>query len=369
MVNGGIIFKPPGMGGAERYVAFLSNIFDVPVHVLYSDVDHEQWIDGDSVEEFGAKRSLPLLGRRVGGAFIDRMEYAFWKPPKDYDVVFSSGLISKPTVHYPHQSRIHLAIGYHAGAFGIPPRDTFSSNSVIELWQKMNRLILRDQERSHLERADVVVAQSQPTADAIEFYHGVTPDAVINPPVDTDTFYSDRPSEEDFYLYIGGLHIYKYVDQVVEAFNSLPHNLVVAGDGAQRDELEARAGENVEFLGYVSEQKKRELLATCSGVLQNHEFGVATVEALASGAPVIAVDHHNIREKQVLHHAAYSADIIEDGINGLYYPDSTGPSHIREAIERAEGIDWEHGAIQATAEPYTHDAIEADWKEVLEAVR
>lgn len=365
MTSGGIIFKPPGMGGAERYVAFLSEIFDFPLHVLYSDVNHGAWIDEQMVHEFGEKPALPVLGRRVGGSFLDRMEYAFWKPPKEYDVVLSSGLVSKATVHYPHQTRVHLAIGVHQGAFGIPPRDVFSSNAFVKALQKANRALLRDQEASHLERGDAVVAQSEPTADIIEFYLGVKPDAVINPPVAVNSFHDDRPADEDIYLYVGGLHVYKQLDTVVEAFDGLDERLVVAGDGAEREKLERMAGDNIEFLGYVSEERKRELLARCEAVIQNHEFGVATVEALAAGAPVIAVDHRDIRNTQLLHLAAYSADIIDEGVNGIYFEDSNEAEPIRDAVRRAEATDWDHAAIQETAKPYSFDRIERQWRAVV----
>lgn len=363
--KGGIILRPPGVGGVTEYVKFLAKVFDIPVYLLYSDIDEAIWGDVDVVE-FGQKRGLPVVGRRGIGDFIDRLEYAFWKPPKDWGYVISVGLPTKATVHYPDQRRIHLAIGFHQGSFGIPPRNEFSDFRIVEYLQKVNRIQLRTWEEAGLERADVIVAQSDLTKTAVEFYLGVSADEIIHPPVDVDSYFSDRPSDDNFYLYLGGLRDYKYLDQVVKAFNDLPHRLVIAGDGPERDKLERMAADNIDFVGYVSPEEKRRLFSRCKGLIQNHEFGTTAVEALAAGAPVIVVDHSNPVEKEVLRIGAYPTDLIETSVNGIVYEDSTGIKPLKEAVKTAENTTWDHDEIQESAERYGYDRIATKWRELIE---
>src|SRR5439155_57428 len=65
----------------------------------------------------------------------------------------------------------------------------------------------------------------------------------------------------------------------------------IAGEGPERERLEAMAGDNVEFLGWVSEIEAAELLETCAAFAfcAEEDFGIAPLEANAHGAPVVAL--------------------------------------------------------------------------------
>lgn len=84
------------------------------------------------------------------------------------------------------------------------------------------------------------------------------------------------------------------VDAVIELRRrGVPAVLVVAGDGPSRDALQRRAlGHPVKFLGFVSDRTElATLLATADVVLSTgplETFGLAALETLASGTPVVA---------------------------------------------------------------------------------
>jgi glycosyltransferase involved in cell wall biosynthesis len=67
--------------------------------------------------------------------------------------------------------------------------------------------------------------------------------------------------------------------------------LRIAGDGTEYRRLKAQAGSSVEFCGRVPDPELRELYARCRGFLLpgEEDFGISTIEALASGKPVIAL--------------------------------------------------------------------------------
>ncbi|HEX9690833.1 MAG TPA: glycosyltransferase family 4 protein [Gemmatimonadales bacterium] len=140
-------------------------------------------------------------------------------------------------------------------------------------------------------------------AEAIRvIYPGV--DAVAFTPGDP----TDRPGEPTF-LYVGRLKRYKGVETALRAValardRGVLLRLLVAGQGGDRARLErltARLalGDRVEFLGFVSEDRKRELLRTSWAVLfpsPKEGWGMSNVEAAACGTPAIASDAPGLRE-------------------------------------------------------------------------
>ena len=119
---------------------------------------------------------------------------------------------------------------------------------------------------------------------------------VVYPPVDTSSFYNK--AAEDYFLVVAELVAYKRVDSAVQAFSRSGRKLRIAGDGPEYRRLRAGAAGNVEFLGRVSDADLRELYARCRAFLLpgEEDFGIATVEALASGKPVIALGRGGVLE-------------------------------------------------------------------------
>ena len=112
---------------------------------------------------------------------------------------------------------------------------------------------------------------------------------VIRPPVAVENFYWRVP--EDYYLIVSELVPYKRVDAAVRAFNQNGRRLRIVGDGPEYKTLKRSAAANVEFCGRVTDEELRELYARCLAFLMpgEEDFGIAAVEALASGKPVIAL--------------------------------------------------------------------------------
>jgi glycosyltransferase involved in cell wall biosynthesis len=121
---------------------------------------------------------------------------------------------------------------------------------------------------------------------------------VIYPPVDTE-FYVPGGPRDDYYLAVSRLMGYKRVDLLVGAFRELPQRrLVVVGDGPEYARLKAAAGSNVEFCGRLPAQDLRTRLQRARAFLfaAIEDFGIAPVEALACGTPVIALRRGGVAE-------------------------------------------------------------------------
>lgn len=152
-------------------------------------------------------------------------------------------------------------------------------------------------------RVDGFAANSQTVARRIRKTYGKTA-AVIHPPVDTARF-DPTQEREDFYVVLGRLVPYKRTAVVVEAFNRLNagggapwRRLVVIGDGPMGKPLRRAAGPGVEFVGELDDAAVADRLQRCRALVfaAEEDFGMAPVEAMAAGAPVIALDRGGARE-------------------------------------------------------------------------
>lgn len=113
---------------------------------------------------------------------------------------------------------------------------------------------------------------------------------VIYPPVDVNAF-SCKEEKEDFYLTASRMVPYKKIDLIVEAFSEMPEKrLVVIGDGPDMKKIRAKAGKNIELLGYQSDEVLKDYMHRAKAFVfaAEEDFGITPVEAQACGTPVIA---------------------------------------------------------------------------------
>jgi glycosyltransferase involved in cell wall biosynthesis len=108
------------------------------------------------------------------------------------------------------------------------------------------------------------------------------------------------PDEPATVVCVGRLEPYKHFDDVVRAFSQVPRpaQLVIVGDGTQRDELTTLAAHlglqsRVKLVGNVSDEDLHRWLRTARvfvSMSQREAFGMAPVEAACAGARVILSD-------------------------------------------------------------------------------
>ena len=112
---------------------------------------------------------------------------------------------------------------------------------------------------------------------------------VIYPPVEVDRFFANG-QRRNYFVTLSRLVPHKRLDLVIDAFSHLKLPLKVIGEGPERKKLQKGAGQNIEFLGYQSEEAVAYLLGNARGFVSaaEEDFGIAIVEAQAAGCPVIA---------------------------------------------------------------------------------
>lgn len=179
---------------------------------------------------------------------------------------------------------------------------------------------------------------------------------VVYPPVAVEEFHTGV--SRDYYLVVSELVAYKRIADAVRCFTRTGRRLKIVGDGPQYRLLKSMAGSAVEFLGRVPEAELRELYAHCRAVLvpAEEDFGIAAVEALASGKPVIALGRGGVLESasEVNPHA------------GFFYRDPT-EAHLEGAIKQFEREEQNlsPAAIRAHAARFSEKSFRREMSRIL----
>jgi glycosyltransferase involved in cell wall biosynthesis len=177
---------------------------------------------------------------------------------------------------------------------------------------------------------------------------------VIHPPVAVECF-THRPSE-GYFLIVSELVAYKQLDYAIRLLARRGVALKVVGDGPLFRRLKRLAGPPVEFCGRVPDAQLRELFARARGfVLPGEEdFGIAAVEALASGKPVIALGRGGALE-------------TVPPFGGVFYSEAT-ESALGEALEKFEAMEasFDPVALRGWSERFGESAFRAGVMQVLE---
>ncbi len=288
-------FTPRSVGGAELVVRELDALLQQPqLHAL---------VDGES-----QRRSSWLYQRDINTSFIQSLPFGISHVQQylpllplaieqldlaAYPLVISSShLVAKGVLTSPdqcHLSYVHTPVRYAWDQMHAYLRQSALARrglGPVIRWQ-LHRL--RQWDVLSGQRPDRLVANSRFTAARIRRAWGRSA-AVVHPPVAVERFRWDGP-REDVYLCLCRLVPYKRVDLVIEAFNRTGLPLVVIGDGPERQRLQALAGPTVQLLGRLPEQEVNRWLERCRAYVYAglEDFGIAPVEAMAAGAPVIGL--------------------------------------------------------------------------------
>jgi glycosyltransferase involved in cell wall biosynthesis len=176
--------------------------------------------------------------------------------------------------------------------YGYETSKNWQKNPLIRIYALVVNHFLRQYDFLRAQKVSIFVANSLEVQKRIaKFYRRES--VVINPPVETSNFKLQAQSckLKNYFLTGGRLERAKNFDLIIKAFNKLGWRLLVYGRGSQEKYLCQIAEKNVEFLGWISEEKKWQLLAGCKAFIcaaSDEDFGITPVEAQAAGRPVIA---------------------------------------------------------------------------------
>jgi len=117
-------------------------------------------------------------------------------------------------------------------------------------------------------------------------------------PTCLDSFPEMRNDEGNFILSLGRMVKTKGLDHLIEAMRSVDSKLIVCGKGPESktvSKLVRKYGleDKVEIKGWVTDEEKEELMATCKMFVMPslfESFGLAALEQMAYGRPIVCTD-------------------------------------------------------------------------------
>lgn len=186
---------------------------------------------------------------------------------------------------------------------------------------------------------------------------------VLAPPVDVTRFTPADGPREEAYLTVSRLWRYKRVDLLVEAFRAMPaRRLVVIGEGPELERLRAGAPPNVSFLGRQPDGVVVDWMRRARAFLfaATEDFGIAPLEALACGTPVLALRRGGAAET--------CAGLDDPSPVGAWIEAPTAEA-VGRAVERfeAEGARIRAQDCRRRAEAYAADRFRAAFLAYVEA--
>ena len=211
-----------------------------------------------------------------------------------------------------------------------------------------------DRRASSADNVDLLIANSHFIAEQISRAYGRKAE-VVHPFADLSRFTLPRGSGRK-YLMVTAFAPYKRVDLAIEAFNRLALPLQIVGSGQDEARLRAMAGPTVEFLGSASNDQVADLYAKCRAFVFPgvEDFGITPLEAMASGAPVIAFGEGG------------AAETVIDGRTGLFFRPQSAEG-LMEAVTRIESglVAFDESACRARAAEFTRGRFQRELMEKI----
>ena len=214
-------------------------------------------------------------------------------------IISSSHLAAKGVITAPdqcHIAYIHTPMRYAWDQMNIYLKSSGLCKIGLEPFIRYFLYHLRSWDYISSQRIDYLIANSNFTAKRIKKYWG-RESKVIFPPVDVNRFNHNK-NRGDYYLSVSRLVPNKRVDLIVKAFNKLKYPLIIIGDGVEKNYLKKIKRKNIKILGFQSDQVIKNMMEHCRAFVYagTEDFGIAPVEAMAAGAPVIGLEKGGITD-------------------------------------------------------------------------
>lgn len=338
------------VGGAERVLKTIHDMYpDAPIYTSKYDKKGIDWfLDADV--RTGWLQIFPTKFRRFLGPL--RQLYFNHLDLSDYDLIISvTGAEAKSVkkgnathicyCHVPTQYYWQLYDDYvKAPGFGF-------LNPLVRFFFKALVGPLRKADHKAAQRPDYYITISTYAKELIKKYYG-RESIVIFPPVAVENFRkSDKKGNHDERsdkMIITSRQVsWKRIDLAIEACKKTNWPLTIIGEGPEHKSLIKLAGDSplITFKPQMtSSELKKELATSKAYIFPSLEpFGIAPVEALAAGCPVIAYGKGG------------ALDYVIDGENGLLFGKQT-VSSLSLALKKFQKSSFDEKKIVSSSAPF-----------------
>lgn len=356
-----------GVGGAEKVILAVHEMYpEAPIYTSQYRPRKIDWFSSADVRT-GWLNIFPASLKR----FISflRQWYFSRLDLSEYDIVISiTGAEAKAvktgenTVHI---SYMHAPTQYYWTLY-----DQYIDNPGFGFLNPLARLglkllvgPLRRADYQAAQRPDVIVANSSYIQDEIKKHYG-RGGQIIWPNVDVVKIATLAERARASVKSPGGFIIYgrqvswKRMDIAIRAAMETKNNLLVIGDGPENANLRKIAADSpyITFLPRYNgiEEIVEKIVGSRAYIFPSIEpFGIAPVESLAAGTPVIG-----LRKGGAL-------DMIDDGVNGLFFDEQTVES-LAEAMNKFTTLEFDVDMVKKSAEKFSEENFKEQLAKLVE---
>lgn len=349
-------------GGAERVLEELMRTFpDAPIYTLLYKPDSLP----DSFQSKLQKREIRTSSLNKAPFAAQKHKYYLWALPysieqwnfDDFDLLvsdshsFAKGAISAPQTT--HISYCHTPLRYAWDLTSQYQKD-YPYPSWVKKLLPVGLHYLRIWDRQAAQRPDKLLTNSNFVKQRIKKYYKREAE-VIFPPVERKGLDPKKAQTKDFYLLVSRLIPYKRVDLAIKAFNQLGLHLKIIGSGPEEKKLKKLAHSQIDFLGKVYGDKLKKYYSQAKGFIlpQKEDFGIAPIEAMASGTPVLAYKKGG------------ALDYIQEPKNGLFFKNQTSESLIK-ALEKFENTEFNSQQVKKSSARFDQKHFRSKIKSTIE---
>ena len=343
------------VGGAEKVILRIHQLFPrAPIYTSKYDPRGIDWFKDADVRT-GWLQKFPTKLRRILGPL--RQIYFSHLDLSDYDLVISVTGAEAKAVKAPHGLHIsycHVPTQYYwqmydeyikNPGFGI-------LNPLVRLFFRLMVIPLRHADLKAAQNPDYFVTISEYAKEQIQKYYG-RDCVVIHPPVEIEDFRLEKSPrhiklEDGFdlssaYVITSRQVNWKRVDLAVRAAFLSQRHVLIIGEGPEHKNLVkmAKGSTLIQFLPLMRKDELAKYLNQARGFLfpSLEPFGIAPVEALAAGCPVVAFGEGGAR------------DYVKDGENGILFDEQT-PMSLAEAMLKCEKLKINRKKISASVDDF-----------------
>jgi glycosyltransferase involved in cell wall biosynthesis len=182
---------------------------------------------------------------------------------------------------------------------------------------------------------------------------------IVEPGIDLEYFTAGEKSEDPVILYVGRISKVKSIELLIKSFKEIKEKiknakLIIGGKGEELENLfkltvDLKISEHVTFLGWISEERKKELLQQ-AWVFVNPSYlegwGITTIEANACGTPVVASNVSGLRDSVYNPHSGFlveygNVEKMTEKISEIISNKEKRKYMEKESREWAEKFDWD----------------------------
>ncbi len=341
------------MRGGEKVLDAIAEIFpDATLYTLFYDKD---------------KLSPRLQKLKIKASFLQYLpgikKYYRWLLPvlpfvistlkieKGTELVISSSHCVAKGIPIP-KGALHICYCHTPMRYAWAAEDVyFNSYPAFMRWmihQILERMKIWDKKVNR--SVDLFIANSNYIKERIQRVYGRESE-VIYPPYE-DHFFKPTVPKSNYYFAISHFVPYKKIDILIEAFNDLPHELLIAGSGPLQKVYKFLVSQpKIQFVGAVSNEKLRDLYSGAKAVLfpAEEDFGIVPLEAQACDTPVIAYG---------------KGGALESVKSGLFFEKQT-PESVKKAIAQFENAPYQFSNIHGKISGFQRSVFIANIKSVV----